>query len=448
MGAYSIQVFEYGYVCSESAHVAPSGVVAISNNAYSYLRHLSLKDSEESKSLRLKSIGSIEAIQFCKYVGVLMAPDGTQIEVLPKVVKDSTSSHTIDGSRWALLNMLKSLGDFRYLQTDDASLLQQKMPLLEVFVGQFLSAVNRLVKKGIKRDYLSNNDNLLFLKGKLHASEQLKQNLVQQQRFAVSYDEYLPDTLMNQLIKKAIHQVMKITRSMKHHKLARELEFVFSEVTPLNLRALDKLDIKIDRGMEHYIAPVAWSKIILKGMSPLSMQGSASAFSLLFPLESVFESYVEQVLRRTLPKHLAVKGQSRQHHLVNYEARKMFNLKPDITISASGQVFLVLDTKWKLINANKANGTDKFLLSQQDFYQMYAYGQKYLNGIGDLVLIFPVNEKFTNPLPSPFEFSSHLRLWVVPFDIHHQTEDSQRLKVTPELANVLNAEIMTVVGVG
>jgi 5-methylcytosine-specific restriction enzyme subunit McrC len=437
MTGNAVQVFEYGYVCSCQHTTIPSDVVAVSKHAYQYLRKVSLSDSTESKSLRLKSVGSIEAIQFLNYVGVLVTPDGSQIEVLPKIAKHDTSENLIVESRFALLNMLKSLGEFRHIQTDAAELMQQKMPLLEIFIGQFLSSVNRLVKKGIKRDYQPQNDNLLFLKGKLKSSEQLKRNLVQKQRFAVDYDEYLPDILTNQLIKTAIQKVLNITRSPKHQKLARELDFVLFDVALLNLKLLDKLDIKINRGMEHYTSPVAWSKIILSGMSPLSMQGNANAFSLLFPLEAVFESYVEQVLRKTLPRHLRLKGQSKKHHLVTYQNSKMFNLKPDITVSDDDRIILVLDTKWKLIDASKANGTDKFMLSQQDFYQMFAYGHKYLDGVGELVLVFPVNERFTQPLPSPFEFSPQLRLWVVPFDIHYLTQDTKRFKMTDKLKQML-----------
>jgi 5-methylcytosine-specific restriction enzyme subunit McrC len=446
MTVSAIQVFEYGYVCSCHHTTIPSGVIAVSQHAYQYLRKVSLSDSTASKSLRLKSIGSIEAIQFLNYVGVIVTPDGSQIEVLPKVAKHNSSDNLIGESRIALLNMLKSLGEFRHIQTDEANLMQQKMPLLEIFIGQFLSSVNRLVKKGLKRDYQPQSDNLLYLKGKLKSSEQLKRNLVQKQRFAVDYDDYIPDILTNQLIKTAIQTVLKITRSAKHQKLARELDFIFIDVALLNLKLLDNLDIKIDRGMEHYTGPVAWSKIILSGMSPLSMQGKANAFSLLFPLEAVFESYVEKILRKTLPSHLVVKGQSKKHHLVTYEQNKMFNLKPDLTVSKDDQMILVLDTKWKLVDASKANGTDKFLLSQQDFYQMYAYGHKYLNGVGNVVLIYPANERFTQPLPSPFEFSPQLRLWVVPFDIHHLTHDSNRFKIPFELEQVLMPSLVKSVG--
>lgn len=77
---------------------------------------------------------------------------------------------------------------------------------------------------------------------------------------------------------------------------------------------------------------------------------------------------------------------------------------------------LVHDTKWKLLDGLKANGTDKYGLSQSDFYQLHAYGQSYLDGTGDVVLIYPKTDSFDCPLPV-FNFPKcpDLRLWVLPF---------------------------------
>jgi 5-methylcytosine-specific restriction enzyme subunit McrC len=46
---------------------------------------------------------------------------------------------------------------------------------------------------------------------------------------------------------------------------------------------------------------------------------------------------------------------------------------------------------------------------------MYAYGQKYLDGRGALVLIYPAHDSFREPIEYSFDFSDDLRLWVVPF---------------------------------
>jgi len=76
----------------------------------------------------------------------------------------------------------------------------------------------------------------------------------------------------------------------------------------------------------------------------------------------------------------------------------------------------VLDTKWKLIDGQQATGSDKYGLDQGDFYQLHAYGQNYLDGQGDVVLIYPKTDALHKALPV-FEFakSSGLRLWVLPF---------------------------------
>jgi 5-methylcytosine-specific restriction enzyme subunit McrC len=49
---------------------------------------------------------------------------------------------------------------------------------------------------------------------------------------------------------------------------------------------------------------------------------------------------------------------------------------------------------------------------------MFAYGHHYLSGEGDMILIYPKTENFSEPLPA-FEFSEKLRLWVTPFDLEN-----------------------------
>ena len=80
------------------------------------------------------------------------------------------------------------------------------------------------------------------------------------------------------------------------------------------------------------------------------------------------------------------------------------------------------------MDALKANGTDKYGLSQSDFYQLQAYGLSYLNGRGDVVLVYPKTASFTQPLPV-FEFPKvdGLRLWVLPFCLK-----SRALLIPPE----------------
>jgi 5-methylcytosine-specific restriction enzyme subunit McrC len=154
----------------------------------------------------------------------------------------------------------------------------------------------------------------------------------------------------------------------------------------------------------------------LNDQSPLSSSGGYDAPSLLFPMEAVFEAYVAKHLQKQLISPHVLKTQARGHHLVTHRDQGWFQLKPDLLIKELGQDRLVLDTKWKLLDATKSNGKDKYGLSQGDFYQLLAYGSNYLDGIGDLILIYPKTDDFLEPLPEfVFSKNSELRLWVLPF---------------------------------
>ncbi len=96
--------------------------------------------------------------------------------------------------------------------------------------------------------------------------------------------------------------------------------------------------------------------------------------------------------------------------------RSIFRLEPDILISSSERRW-VLDTKWKLLDAFER--MTQYGLSQSDFYQLFAYGQKYLKGQGQMALVYPRTEAFTAPL-APFDFGDGLTLAVLPFDLDEE----------------------------
>ncbi|EAH6528359.1 restriction endonuclease, partial [Campylobacter coli] len=77
-----------------------------------------------------------------------------------------------------LINMLKTLKNSPFKKSQISSLQISKMPLLEVFIAMFLDELDGVYKKGLKKDYISIEENRNFLKGKLQFSQHLKQNLV------------------------------------------------------------------------------------------------------------------------------------------------------------------------------------------------------------------------------------------------------------------------------
>lgn len=436
----NITLLEYGLLSSHAKAKKENRVEYITEDAFEYLRKFCLCDESESRFLKLKIAHGMEVLQVQNYAGVILCPDGTQIEVLPKVVKHNEGDNSEELARLSLLMMLKSLKQFRHIETEVASIKKQKMPLMEIFIAQFLTAVNRLVKKGIKSDYVSEQSNSSFLKGKLLHSQQLKHNFINRHKFFVEYDAYLMDRAENRVIHSALDLVSSYTKVNKSKKLIQELLFTFDEIPLSKNYKNDFSRIKISRGMQHYESPISWARLILEGFSPQSMLGRHNAYSLLFPMEAVFENFVAKYLKQRIPQPLKLSAQVQSKSLVRYGDKNYFRLKPDLYLKDVTGNDTVLDTKWKLIDQSKKAGKDKFGLSQSDFYQMLGYGFKYLSCEGDLVLIYPKTDNFNEPLEHSFNYDNDnkLKLIVVPFDVSPNRESNDHERIDLSLLGISN----------
>ncbi|MFM4959682.1 McrC family protein [Aeromonas caviae] len=407
-----ITIFEFDKVVEVEA--GSEGLV-VPKRVFAWLDMQSLRNESGNPNwLRPTHLNGQRAIQVTNYVGVIRAPCGFQIEVLPKIGRHTSCEE----ARALLIEMLKCLAGFRHIKTSNADLVAERMPLFEVFIQHFLSAVSALIKRGLRSDYVARQDNLFALRGRLLVARQVSQNLVRRDRFFTEYDEFSQDRAENRLIHSALRVVMTFCRSQESQRVARELDFVFADVPLCSDVAQDIQRIRLDRGMGYYEAALNWAKLILKGLNPITGMGKYHASSLLFPMEALFEAYVKKHLARQLSDNFVLKSQASSQYLVAHDEQRWFRLKPDLLINQKQNqtTHLVLDTKWKLLDSAKKNGREKYNLSQSDFYQLYAYGHHYLDGMGNIILIYPKTDTFDVPL-SKFDFpkSENMRLWVLPF---------------------------------
>ena len=289
------------------------------------------------------------------------------------------------------------------------------MSLPEVFIAEFLGSVREVVKRGLRGDYRQQEGNLHALRGKLMVNEQVRQNSLHPDRFFTAHDEFSSDRAENRLLHAALRCVLAQSSSRENQQLARELAFVFAEVPPSPVPATDFARARRDRGMYYYADALAWARLILSGWSPVPSGGTHAAPSLLFPMEALFESYVARHLPAQLPPPLRLGTQVRSEHLVMHGQSRWFRLQPDLLIRQGQMVRMVLDTKWKLLDARFGSTVNKYGLSEADFYQLHAYGHAYLNGVGELALIYPMTDAFQEPLEFGFLHNPDLRLWALPF---------------------------------
>ena len=225
----SITIYEYDALIAESPGLAGvDGVHAVPDMVCGWLEDQCLRASEQGEAawLRLAQKRGRRVVQVTSFVGVIRAPDGFQIEVLPKVGR-AIGGGVVE-ARQLLIEMLRCLPGFRHIQTRSAKLLAVRMPLLELFIAEFLKTVQYIVKCGIRSSYSSRQDNQFALRGKLLMAPHLRQNLCRADRFFTEHDQFEIDRPENRLMHAALRRAVRLSASQANQQLTRELGFVFA----------------------------------------------------------------------------------------------------------------------------------------------------------------------------------------------------------------------------
>lgn len=404
----SITVREYARLTTEPIALPTLDRAQVSVSAFEWLCRLNASLGNAGASL--VQVEDRRWLKLDNYVGVLETPCGTRLEILPKHFEENDC---VLRSRTLLREIIAEAIDLKVKEVGETALDTFDVPLSEWVMGRFLAALEHLVKRGVRSDYLRIESAERFLRGQLDIVRQMRQPPGRQDLFQIRHDVFLPGRPENRLLKSALERVCQLTQTPKNWRLAHELQGLLQEIPSSTDISTDFKRWRKDRLMAHYQPARPWCELILNQQMPYSLVGKWHGISMLFPMEKLFERYVAGKLQDLLVRDARITSQPSRHSLCMHDGGSMFRLEPDLIVESAGKAW-VLDTKWKLIDAN--NKGEKYGLSQADFYQLYAYGKKYLSGVGEMMLIYPKRKNFYKPLPV-FDFGYGLSLWAVPFDL-------------------------------
>ena len=416
-----LSVAEFGRIYKADVdEISPDGNLRLTKRHFEAL--LTLLDHDEDDSPNYAPVFTylrpkgLEQLRVQNFVGVVRLADGVQIEVLPKISKRLEHDH----ARKLLIKMLIELSDSPFFEGTAADLEAHNMTIFELLLRCYLEQVTTLVRKGIARTYVTKEDNLVFLRGKLQITEHIRRNSYNAVRVYCQFDEYDVDRPINRLIKGALLVVNKLSRHAGNQQRCRELLFWFDGVPGTADPRGDFQRMQRDRLVQHYAPAMPLCKLILFSLNPLTQQGENQVVSMLFPMEKVFEAYVAAKLPEQLRSWRISPQATGQALIDEHLDQKMFKLRPDLLFRRA-QKHVVADTKWKLIN--QADRSNSYGISQADIYQLFGYTKKYLANQQqrEVLLVYPASETFDAPLkPFWYQTSSEV-LYVVPYDLNNET---------------------------
>ncbi len=372
-----------------------------------------------------------KVIQAKNYVGLIETRNRTLIEILPKIwgISKDNPEDNLNETRYLFLRMLKTLKNSPFKEFSSTNLKSCKMPLFEVFISKFLDEVELLIKKGICGAYINNQQNSNVLKGRLIFPVHIRENIVHRERFFISYDEFNYNRPENKLIKRTLALLLNESSSSHNQKRIKEALIIFDTIDYSRNIDKDLSKCNPNRLTEDYLLILEWCKIFLKRKSFSNYRGESIALALLFPMEQIFESYLSYFFQYNFSgwDMIYLQGSGLHGYLAQEQHpidRKIFYLKPDITAENEENI-TIIDAKWKLLDENDSE--KKYKISQMDFYQLFAYGKIYENIKSkriNLVLIYPKNDNFQNPISFTYKDVNKISMKVIPFDIKKSLDDS------------------------
>ncbi len=330
--------------------------------------------------------GIRDGVKFQQYVGVIQI-GGLTIEILPKTDKKrfgDKHEYQEASNKWriALLRMLSLTRQIKLDSVSQANLKRRSHSLLDLYFELFLTEVEHLQRKGLVKKYHETSANLNALKGRLDFSMHLNKNLVHRERFYTHHQTYDANHIINQILLQGILKLLQVASASFTDRIMRVL-MGFPEMEPIQVAPYHFEKIKFNRKTESYREALKIAKMILFEFSPDIQSGQENMLALLFDMNKLWEEYVYRMLLRVKDSNWKVSFQNS----MQFWARK--TIRPDLVIhNRSTNEKYIIDTKWKVINANKP--------SDDDLKQMYAYNMYWK--VGRSMLLYPstrmVNEKF------------------------------------------------------
>lgn len=337
------------------------------------------------------------------WVGVLEVGD-LQLELLPKVDRDEKPARLAEDTalttvRGNLLTMLEVAGDVPVRLRGPAATAMRKATLKDALVRLFLEALVAEMLRGEPRAYVTTEEDLGTIRGRLMLKEQITRSAGKEHRFWCRFDELVGDPRIGGRLKAACAVLARRSLGTESRRLLHQARALLDEAPDLAPHATE--GAHFNRQNERFRDVYRFAGHVLADNAPDLRAGPEASFSLLYNMDALFERFIAKFIERHVlagddrPASLlgwVPRPQSKGHvQYLLYErkgdqvgSRGVLRMKPDLLIAREQEHFIV-DTKWKHIDP----GPDA-RPGNQDFYQLYAYLKRF--NCPRVMLLYPSAE--------------------------------------------------------
>jgi 5-methylcytosine-specific restriction enzyme subunit McrC len=234
--------------------------------------------------------------------------------------------------------------------------------LPDALAQAFVYWTRRALEQGLMQGYLTVDESLPVMRGRLRVGEQISRRVGQGLPLEVTYDEFTTDIAENRLLLTAALRLLTMPRASRasRHALQR-IRVMLREVTPIGRGAMlprwtpTRLNTK-------YQPALQIADLILAGDSFEQRVGDLRVSGFVLDMWKIFEDFVCVALREAMARR---GGRSSLQRTLHMDMDAQVTMKPDFLWTGRDGERVVVDAKYK---AEKPDG-----FPNADLYQLLAY---------------------------------------------------------------------------
>lgn len=318
------------------------------------------------------------------FVGFIQFED-LLIEIYPKVFRDWDS-----GKKELMLKHLFFWFSycrrihFPVLETNLDKLSSDTIP--ELLIWNFADYCQKIISEQPFSRYELQEEALQSPRGRIDFSAYIRNGLTSGNHHQIDcvYESFEFDNKLNRAIKYVCRLLITISRMNETRDKLGEIIFILDDVTDEVCSATELDSVILNPIFASYQPIKEWCQRFLEQQLYSDSAYNSMQWSLLLPMEYVFEDFTAGFLKTHFSDHFKIETQRSDLYLTTNHT---FQLRHDILLrKINSKVQIIIDTKYK-IRSHSDSSDPKKGVAQTDLYQMLAYA--YRRGSKKIYLIYP-----------------------------------------------------------
>ena len=229
------------------------------------------------------------------------------------------------------------------------------------------------IKRGLCRQYITNEEPLGSPRGKIEIGESIKTQAIRKKQLVCAYDEFSVDAYTNRIIKTTMELLLRASISKTRKKELRKLLF-FDGVSVLDIHNIN-WDIQYDRNNQTYRMIIEVCHLVIKGLLQTSADGSTRVMDYADDqtMAKLYEKFILGYFQREHPDIKAYSPQIAWQVTDGYRTL-LPTMQSDIVISnKKTKKTLIIDAKYYSHNMQMKAPYMTQTLHSGNLYQIFTY---------------------------------------------------------------------------